>query len=382
MLQKSGKLQKCTSNPLQIFFQTSITKIKMLPSNYLVISYVFLSLFSFLLFPTKAAPIYSSHFCTNSTKYQPNSTFQTNLNLLLSSLSSNATKGIHFYKTEIGNDAPNTIKGLFLCRGDTLAATCGDCVTVAAREIKHRCPIQEEAIIWYDMCMVRYTNQYFNNIVPGVDISDTKSVAHADLDRFNELLAGLLNSLAREAANSVNDDDKFATGEVNFTSSVTLYGLLQCTPELSLFDCNMCFRSAIAYVPNCCDGKQGARVLLPGCNIRYEVYPFYNSTKTLTPVVKLRSSGRSRFDVILAFVIPIVAAMVLFTFGICTVMRKQARNMIESWNKTDIIASDGLVPSVGCDCGGLFPPEIAVAARSKMELFNLYLKTFGTCHFI
>lgn len=121
-------------------------------------------------------------------------------------------------------------------------------------------------------------------------MSDSKSVTSINLDRFNELLAGLLNSLATKAKNSA--DKKFATGEVNLTSSVTLYGLVQCTPELSLFDCRMCFSSAIAYVPNCCDGKRGARVLLPGCNIRYEVYPFYNSSNTLAPpVVKPRPSG-------------------------------------------------------------------------------------------
>lgn len=159
-------------------------------------------------------------------------------------------------------------------------------------------------------------------------------MARVDLDRFNDLLAGLLNSLATKAANYV--DEKFATGEVNLTSSVRLYGLVQCTPELSLFDCNMCFRSAIASVPNCCDGNRGARVLLPGCNIRYEVYPFYNSTETLAPpVVKSRLSERSLVEVILTFVIPIVAAMVLFTFGICAVMRKQARSMIQLWRKAD-----------------------------------------------
>lgn len=163
-------------------------------------------------------------------------------------------------------------------------------------------------------------------------MSDSKSVARVDLDRFNELLAGLLNSLATKAANS--EDEKFATGEVNFTSSVTLYGLVQCTPDLSLFDCQMCFRSAIAFVPNCCDGKQGTRVLLPGCNIRYQLYPFYNSTKILDPP-KARSSGRNRVEVILTFVIPIVAALVLFTFGICTVMRKQAKSVIEIWRKNE-----------------------------------------------
>jgi len=45
-------------------------------------------------------------------------------------------------------------------------------------------------------------------------------------------------------------------------------------------------------------------------------------------------SGRSDVEVILTFVIPIVAAMVLFTFGICSVMRKQAKSVIELWKKT------------------------------------------------
>ncbi|XP_020967757.1 cysteine-rich receptor-like protein kinase 25 [Arachis ipaensis] len=258
-----------------------------------VISSVFLFLFRFLFFPTEAVPLYSSHCCTDSLKFEPNRTFQTNLNLLLSSLTSNATEGSHFYRTRVGSTAPNAVTGLFLCRGDTLSAACHDCVAAAATEIKRRCPVEKEAIIWYDICMLRYSNQsILNNIVPGVDLFDAKNVSVKELKRFNELLANLLNGLASKAANSM-EDNKFATGEVNLTSTETLYGLVQCTPDLSLFDCNMCFSSAIASVPNCCDGKRGARVLLPGCNIRYEVYPFYNSTKSLTPsVLQSRHSGR------------------------------------------------------------------------------------------
>jgi len=44
--------------------------------------------------------------------------------------------------------------------------------------------------------------------------------------------------------------------------------------------------------------------------------------------------GRSGVEVILTFVIPVVAAMVLFAFGICTVMRKQAKSVIQLWKQT------------------------------------------------
>ncbi|KAF7840694.1 cysteine-rich receptor-like protein kinase 10 [Senna tora] len=273
-----------------------------------------------------------SHACTVSITYKPNTTFQTNLNSLLSSLSSNATNGIHYFRTTIAGGTPSVVNGLFLCRGDTLAAACHECVSAAAGDLKRRCPSQKEAIIWYDVCMLRYSNQSFNNIVPSTGLSASDAVAPAEYGRFNELLAGMLNSLAARVVNS--EKAKFATAEVNFTRTETLFGLVQCTPELSVFDCNMCFRSAIAAVPNCCDGKRGARVLLPSCNIRYELYPFFNSTQIYTPpIIQPRPSGRSHVSIILGFVIPILAAMVLFVFGFCSFMGKQARNMIMFWKK-------------------------------------------------
>ncbi|KAK2414209.1 cysteine-rich receptor protein kinase [Trifolium repens] len=122
-------------------------------------------------------PIYNSHVCTNSSKDQPNTTFQTNLNILFSSLSSNATKGNHFYQTTVASETPNAIKGLFLCRSDTLTTTCHDCVTAASTDLKRRCSVNKEAIIWYDVCTVRYSDNYLNNIVPSVDLSDSKTVS-------------------------------------------------------------------------------------------------------------------------------------------------------------------------------------------------------------
>ncbi|KAI4298629.1 hypothetical protein L6164_032164 [Bauhinia variegata] len=301
--------------------------------EYSVICSVFLSLFSLSAFLSKAAPIYSAHYCTDSLTYKPNSTYQSNLRLLLSSLTSNANLGYSFYRNKTGSAAPDVVTGLFLCRGDILTAGCHDCVTAAAKEISHLCPNQTEAIIWYDECMVRYSNGSLNNIVPGTDLMNNKSIANSELDRFNQLLAGLLNSLATKAQNA--QDTKFATGEVNLTSTETLYGLVQCTPELSLFDCTMCFRSAIASVPNCCIGKLGVRILLPGCNIRYELYLFYNSTVSLPPASPTVGSERSHRSVVLSFVIPIVVSLALFVLGFISFGGKHVRSMIESWRKGD-----------------------------------------------
>ncbi|XP_061376551.1 cysteine-rich receptor-like protein kinase 10 isoform X7 [Gastrolobium bilobum] len=241
-----------------------------------------LSLFSLLSFASEAAPIYSAHDCTNGSYYQPNTTFQANLKVLLSSLVSNATLHDGFYSTNISLGNPGQVKGLFLCRGDVTPTVCQQCVTAAAMNITRFCTNQTESIIWYDVCMLRYSDNFpLNNIVPGMNLKADDSVPNSDLTQFNDLLSSTLNDITQKAVNSPSDK-KFAAKEANFTSSMKLYTLAQCTPDLSTFDCNRCFSSAISALPNCCSGKRGARTLLPSCNIRYELYPFYNASAVST----------------------------------------------------------------------------------------------------
>lgn len=235
----------------------------------------------------EAAPTYTTHYCSNSTFFTANDTYQSNLNLVLSSLSSNATQtSSGFYNASAGEDPPDVAYGLFLCRGDVNTTLCHDCVAAATTEILRRCPLDKVALIWYDECFLRYSNQSIFatvNVVPGISLINTQNILEAESDRFNQLLANAMNSLATRAANS-QSGKKFATEEDEFTSSQTLYSLVQCTPDLTVSDCNTCLRSAIGGLPSCCNGKQGARLLLPSCNLRYELYPFFNgSNRSIIP---------------------------------------------------------------------------------------------------
>ncbi|XP_061376552.1 cysteine-rich receptor-like protein kinase 10 isoform X8 [Gastrolobium bilobum] len=241
-----------------------------------------LSLFALLSFASQAAPIYSYSVCTNGSYYQPNTTFQANLKVLLSSLVSNATLHDGFYSTNISLGNPGQVKGLFLCRGDVTPTVCQQCVTAAAMNITRFCTNQTVSIIWYDVCMLRYSSDStLDNVVPGINLVADDSVPDSDFTQFNDLLASTLNDITQKAVNSPSDK-KFAAKEADFTSSMKLYTLAQCTPDLSTFECNKCFSSAISALPSCCSGKRGARTLLPGCNIRYELYPFYNASAVST----------------------------------------------------------------------------------------------------
>ncbi|RDX57950.1 Cysteine-rich receptor-like protein kinase 10, partial [Mucuna pruriens] len=293
-----------------------------------------LSVFALLNLASEAAPTYSAHFCTNGSYYQPNTTFETNLNILLSSLVSNATLHDGFYRTNISLGTTNEVKGLFLCRGDVTPSVCEDCVTAAAKNITERCTNETESIIWYDECMLRYSNSAtLNNIVPGINLLNSQSVPDSDTTRFNDIVASTLKGVAGEAENSPSGK-KFATKEANFTNSTKLYTLAQCTPDLSTFDCNTCFSSAISTLGG---GKRGARSLLPGCNVRYELYPFYTVSSVSTqPDLPSPSSGKSSISIILAIVVPIVVVMVLFIAGVCF-LRKRASKKYNTFVQDSIV---------------------------------------------
>ncbi|KAK9084930.1 hypothetical protein Sjap_025341 [Stephania japonica] len=221
---------------------------------------------------------YVYHTCGNSGNFTVYSTYAQNLNTLLSTLSSNVTNTNGFKDASIGQN-PDRVYGLFLCRGDVSIQFCQTCVDAARTTALQRCPNQKESILYYEKCMIRYSNQSFLGVLqdsPALYLYNIQNITERDREGFNRLLGDLFVRLGREAS-SVPNGPKFSTGLVNFTSSQTIYGLMQCTTDLSQSDCLRCLDGAKAMIPSCCSGKIGARVILPSCNLRYEVRPFFDS---------------------------------------------------------------------------------------------------------
>lgn len=240
-----------------------------------------ISVLFFMIFKTVSSatvPTYLFHICPNTTTFTRNSTYLTNLRTVLSSLSSpNAAYASRFDNATAGDDN-NRVYGVFLCRGDVSAEICRDCVAFAAKETLQRCPREKE--IWYDECMVRYSNQSIvgkMRVMPAAFLSNTQNITESQLSRFNESLAALLIDVTVKAASS---SIKFATEKANFTVFQTIYSLVQCTPDLTNLDSESCLRQTINWLPLCCDRRIGGRVIASSCSFRYELYPFYNETIT------------------------------------------------------------------------------------------------------
>ncbi|XP_045815187.1 putative receptor-like protein kinase At4g00960 [Trifolium pratense] len=256
---------------------------------------------------TKATPTYTTTHCTNTTTYAPNTTFQTNLNILFYYFSNNISQSNGYFLSITGFNSDNAVGGLYLCRGDVTTTVCDQCLAAAVKEIRIRCPNQTEALIWYDECFLRYTNRYFaiDKIVPRANFDDGNISSGVDLGRFNRSLNGLLNDLATEAAASLQSK-KFSAGETAVTESMKLYGLVQCTNDLTKSECETCLRNAVGTLPS---GKQGARALLPSCNVRYQLYPFFTLSSTSS------SSGDGKLGpgtIAVVIVVPVVFLIILF----------------------------------------------------------------------
>nr|XP_027060760.1 cysteine-rich receptor-like protein kinase 25 [Coffea arabica] len=220
--------------------------------------------------------------------YNSGSTYRTNLNFLLDTLSSHASRTDNngFYNFSTGDDASNKVYGVFLCRGDVNTDVCKECVADAHIRLLDECPNQTAAIVWYDECLLRFSDQtIFSKADLGENLTRCNpiNVPGPDWDKFKMVLKNLLHNAADEAANHTLGK-KFAVQEGNYsTDQKRLYTLTQCTPDLSPYDCKRCLTEAIVVVPACCSKKQGGRVIYPSCNLRYEVSVFYDTVSSASP---------------------------------------------------------------------------------------------------
>lgn len=269
-----------------------------------------------VLFHTEAAPVFEHDNCLLNESLSASNAYQINLRELTHELniSSNNTTDNGLYNATVGRNRSNTVYGLFMCRGDVSRALCHECVDEAIGALNSTCPASKEAIIWYDMCMLRYSNR---SIFSTLDRKHVFTQSGADMlsneqKGFRELLVATLQDLMTLTASSTPvGAKKFATKEADIISDgKTLYTLAQCTPDLSSQECKICLGEARQQIYSCCDGKKGGTVMYPSCNLRFELYRFYgNDGANLTvsrppayaPTPAVNGSEKTTSDVIDSF---------------------------------------------------------------------------------
>ncbi|CAL9778720.1 unnamed protein product [Musa acuminata subsp. burmannicoides] len=226
--------------------------------------------------------------CPTDSNFTTNSTYHSNLNLLLPSLTSATVPS--GYANRSAGSSPDQVFGLALCQLDVSQDKCQACLATAVDTLHSRCPYAKDAATWGDHCFLAYSNTNFSaesnkssfyQILYNVgEVSETS--------RFVDLVGELMNALINWAA--YKTDSMFAIGEANFTSATNLYGLVQCTRDQSDDDCFQCLRQSLASMQSCCWKNQGGVVLKYRCFLRYETYSYYNMSVPTSPLPPLSSA--------------------------------------------------------------------------------------------
>ncbi|KAK7280223.1 hypothetical protein RJT34_25285 [Clitoria ternatea] len=209
--------------------------------------------------------------------YTGNSTYSTNLNTLLSTLTSNKEIDYGFYNFTYGQNG-DKVNAIGLCRGDVKPDECRACLNGSRANLTQLCPNRKEAIGWYEdeKCMLRYSDRSIfglNEIGPAYFAWSVNNATQ--VEQFNKMVKSLLDELKGKAA-SGNSRYKYATGNMSGPDNQHVYGLVQCTPDLSESDCDKCLVQSITKdIPNCCSNRIGARIVRPSCNLRFEASSFY-----------------------------------------------------------------------------------------------------------
>ncbi|CAI9087735.1 OLC1v1021883C2 [Oldenlandia corymbosa var. corymbosa] len=300
--------------------------------------------------------------CPDNTVYDNRTaigrTYRNNLDSLLSVLVSNASKPSGFFNYTAGS-GDTAAYGLFLCRGDVSTGDCQDCLTTAATDVLNLCPNKNQVTIWYDKCMLRYSNQsIFSRLDSGVAWLSWNVNNVTNTSLLNQVLGDVFDQIAsRASSGDPNSGKKFAVQDARFTSFQRIYALGQCTPDLSSLECDTCLRNAIQNLPNCCNSRKGGRVLYPSCNIRYESGPFYQlpsppppepptSTPPPPPSLSPTTSSTKGKDgisttTIIAIVVPIAAIVAVLAIFCFIRKAKKRQRVVHETSGVSSITSNG-----------------------------------------
>nr|XP_029146260.1 putative receptor-like protein kinase At4g00960 [Arachis hypogaea] len=218
--------------------------------------------------------------------YTTNSTYHTNLNTLMSNILNNKEIDYGFYNVSYG-EYPNRVYAIGLCRGDIKPEQCRTCLNQSRANLTAVCPNRKVAIGWYndELCMLRYSNRSIFHLMDNGPAYYKKSDKNAtDLNEFNTKLNDLLNGL-KSKASSGDSRLKYAVGNFSLPNFDDVYGLVQCTPDLSGEDCDNCIAQSIERISkDCCKDSMGGRVVRPSCFMRFETsYQFYGPTAYTPP---------------------------------------------------------------------------------------------------
>ncbi|XP_010448752.1 PREDICTED: cysteine-rich receptor-like protein kinase 11 [Camelina sativa] len=314
----------------------------------------------------------SAQTCTeNKGTFRPNSTYDVNRRLILSSLPSNVTAqdGL-YYNGSIGQE-PNRVYAVGMCIPGSKSEDCSDCIKKASDEFLKNCPNQTEAYSWPGdptLCYVRYSNTSLSgsaDLDPKLLLTNTGVINSNLTDRFTtiweDLMVRMIATASTAKSTPSSSNNHYSAEIATLTTFEDMYALMQCTPDLSFRDCEHCLKRSADEYQSCCRQNRGGVILRPSCFFRWEFYVYSKAFDNITvpspppppPVPQPAGDEVNTTDdnskgisagVVVAITVPtVIAVLILLVLGFIFFRRRKPYQRTEIESESDISTTDSLV---------------------------------------
>ncbi|CAK8561160.1 unnamed protein product [Lathyrus sativus] len=283
------------------------------------LNFILLHIFLFA-FTNAQLPYTKFSYCQNSTEKTNNTAYQSNINKVISWINSDSAAGTVSNQTTIhssNNNNDDDVYGFYDCRGDVRGTFCQFCVNTATRDIGQRCPSSVSAIIWYELCVVGFSNHNIQGKVyttPTWNFTGTKTVKDStELGKAENYMRNLIGKVT-----SKEDNANWAFGEFDWSDNEKRYGWVQCNREISKDGCRQCLEAMLDIVPRCCRTKVKWAVLSPSCGIKIDDNKFYNlqtgSPSSPSPNPGKKKGGSNTKTLIIIIIVSVLVAVALLIY--------------------------------------------------------------------
>ncbi|WZZ46878.1 hypothetical protein YC2023_043137 [Brassica napus] len=220
-----------------------------------------------------------------------------------------------------------------MCAPGAEPNVCSQCIETASDGLLQNCQNQVDAFSWSGdktLCLVRYTNRSFSGLLGMEPRGAIASTADTNLNQthfdsvWTKLMFGMISNIS-SSSSAGNNASKYYAGEddvVQLPDFRNISALMQCTPDVSSEDCDVCLRTNVIDYQTCCPFNAA---------LSYTISCFQRTVSHNT-----RISG----GVIAAIVVAVLVAIILITLGVVILKRRKKKQEIELPNPTESIQFD------------------------------------------
>ncbi|GFP94452.1 cysteine-rich repeat secretory protein 60 [Phtheirospermum japonicum] len=288
--------------------KSSVTEIMAGNACQLGLTVAAVSFHFFFFIPADSSPDAFLYGGCSQITYTPDSSYQSNLNSLFTSLVNSATYSSYNKYSVMGSSPQDAVYGLYQCRADLAMPDCATCVAQAVTRLGPLCSQKCGGAVQLEGCFVKYDNVSFVGVEDKTVVmkkcGPSDGINADEMGRRDSVLAGLNG----------------AGGPFRVGGSEDVQGVAQCVGDLSMGQCQDCLAEGIRRLKAECAGAVFGDMFLAKCYARYSTSGAHNYARSN------HESPHSESEKTFAIVVGLLAGVALLIIFLTFLGRLIGRN--------------------------------------------------------